>query len=103
MLASMGGFRVVLLCAACAACATAADELRPLSTAEVCYLGVTQQYEYRRAADAELKRRGEKCEDHRDEILAIHERAIDAARSRPAGGQVNFPQPVYGLPPGAPK
>jgi hypothetical protein len=68
-----------------------------MSTAEVCYLGVTQQQEYRRAADAELKRRGEKCEDHRDEILAIHERAI-AARARGTVSSPNyFPNP--GLPP----
>ena len=91
-------YRGAALLVLCAGCASVADELRPMPTAQVCYLGVTLQYEYRRAADEELKRRGEKCEDHRDEILAIHQRNIDLERSRPAGATMPIHLPTPGVP-----
>ena len=50
-----------------------------MPVAEVCYVGATE-WQYRRVADEELKRRGERCENHRDEIIAVHKARMAAAR-----------------------
>jgi hypothetical protein len=88
--------RVILLCAlSVAGCVSTSDKLNEMPVAEVCYLGATN-WEYRRAADQELKRRGEVCENYRDEIVAIHNRKLEAQRANRAqslGPQgIQFPQ-----------
>jgi hypothetical protein len=50
-----------------ASCASSPQELRDLSTAEVCYLGITKRVEGP-VAGAEIQRRNEDCGSHIDEV-----------------------------------
>src|SRR5437870_219804 len=58
---------------------------RPASTAEVCYLGLSDQGK-RTMALEEVARRGDSCEKHKDEIARMHERNRRASGVGMGGG-----------------
>jgi hypothetical protein len=64
----------LLAVAVVAACATEVtpDRLQKMTTAEVCYLGLTDTAK-RAMAMEEVARRGDNCEKHKDEIARIYE------------------------------
>jgi hypothetical protein len=64
----------LLAVAVVAACATEVtpDRLQKMTTAEVCYLGLTDTAK-RAMAMEEVVRRGDNCEKHKDEIARIYE------------------------------
>ena len=62
---------MVVLVAACATEVTP-DRLQKMSTAQVCYLGLSDSGK-RAMATEEVARRGDNCEKHKDEIARIYE------------------------------
>ena len=62
--------RALLLVVCVAGCASSYD-FSTMPVAELCYVGATE-YKQRPRAVEELKRRGESCDGHREEIIAIH-------------------------------
>jgi hypothetical protein len=81
----------LLAVAVVAACATEVtpDRLQKMTTAEVCYLGLTDTGK-RAMAMEEVARRGDNCEKHKDEIARIYE-ADRRASGVGMGGGVGMP------------
>jgi hypothetical protein len=70
---------------ALAACATPAPDLERMSTAEVCYLGLTQR-DKGPVAGAEIQRRNEDCINHVGELAQMADYDV-----RARGAQVKDP------------
>ena len=70
-----------------AACATEVtpERLQQMSSAEVCYLGLTDTGKRAMAMD-EVKRRNDACENHKDEIARIYESERRASGMGMGGG-----------------
>jgi hypothetical protein len=89
--------RYILLClcfvAACAAITR--ESLQRTSTAEVCYIGMTQP-EHRQMVDTELQRRKADCKDHMAEIRAIESSEARASSFGQGVGE-GTPRPTGGM------
>jgi hypothetical protein len=87
---------LVVLFAACAS--TSAGDLKRMSTAELCYTGMTQP-EHTQLVDAELSARKADCGDHAAEIKKIEDierragmgdAATTGQAARPSGGMGRY-------------
>jgi len=76
--------RRIALCLLLAGCATSGDDLKSLTTAEVCYRGATRP-EDRQAAAEEIRRRNDDCSQHTAEIDRLREEDIRSSRMGTGG------------------
>lgn len=72
-----------------AGCATTPADLKKMSTAEVCYIGMVEP-EKKAMTDAEIQSRKEDCEKHTAEIDKINDQEMRASR---IGGAVGDATP----------
>ena len=83
----------VLLVALAGCASTSTQDMQSMSTVDVCYLGLRDQSK-RPVAEAEVRRRKEKCADHVDELI---QRANYEQRARGLGAlslpETNYPTP----------
>ena len=72
--------RRIALCLLLAGCAsTGGDDLKSLSTAELCYRGATHPEDRQAVAD-EVRRRNDDCSTHAAEIERLHDEDVRNAR-----------------------
>src|SRR4051812_46626787 len=85
----------LVLLAACATDVTP-ERLQQMPTAEVCYLGLSDQAKRALAMD-EVKRRNDACENHKDEIARIYESERRSSGGMGMGGGTGTPSMGGGM------